>query len=374
MRLITHIPSLDGLRGVAILLVMALHLSIVRSTNPFDQAVLSLLHSGWAGVDLFFVLSGFLITGILLDARHSERYFRSFYTRRTLRLFPLYYLVIFLSYHVLPRFPEWENRLVGVGAIPPEWTFWLYLSNFAVAEREQFQHGVLFLSWSLAIEEQFYLAWAPVVRFCRSVWLGRLCVLLLFAAPLLRAIASASGASPIEIYVLTPYRADALAAGGWLAWRLRQPNTASLTRHAPWVVVAGAIALVILATWDGRPTWDQPVEQSLGYSFLALTASGLLLCAATRPQTSLWVRFLSAGWLRAIGRYSYCLYLIHTPVMWTMRDLVFNPQRAPVVLGSALPAQLAFWPIAAVPAFFIAWLSWRWFEAPILRLKRYFPY
>ncbi len=134
---------LDGIRGLAILLVMAHHFSIARSTQPLDADLLSLLHTGWVGVDLFFVLSGFLITGILIDARDSERYFVSFYARRTLRIIPLYYLIVFLSYHVLPHFPVWELRLVGQAPIPHEQYFWSFLANFVFAEQDQLQHGIL---------------------------------------------------------------------------------------------------------------------------------------------------------------------------------------------------------------------------------------
>ena len=104
---IAHSPALDGLRGIAILLVLAHHLTLVQPTTAFEASALALLHTGWAGVDLFLVLSGFLITGILLDSRGSDRYFRNFYARRTLRIVPLYYSVVLFSYHVLPRFPTW---------------------------------------------------------------------------------------------------------------------------------------------------------------------------------------------------------------------------------------------------------------------------
>lgn len=351
---------------------MGHHFSVVRSDAPFDAQVLSLLHTGWVGVDLFFVLSGFLITGILLDARDSERYFVSFYTRRTLRIFPLYYLMVFLSYHVLPHFPEWYRRLVGIGEIPPESYFWLFISNFVFAERDQLQHGVLAVAWSLAIEEQFYLLWAAVVWLCPPRWIGPVCVLILVAAPALRAVATALGTSPIQIYVQTPYRMDALAAGAWLAWASRQPVPVSLGRLGPWAVLAGLVGLVL---WDPRDNrWDSWAEQSLGYSFLVLVASGLLMSIHARPRTSWWPRVFSAGWLRSVGRYSYCLYLIHLPVMWTIKDLVFDPTLAPRPLGSALPAQALFWIVVFIPAFAIAWLSWRYLEQPILRLKRFFPY
>lgn len=369
-----HSPPLDGIRGLAILLVMAHHFSIVRSTQPFDADVLSLLHTGWVGVDLFFVLSGFLITGILIDARDSDRYFVSFYARRTLRIIPLYYLIVFLSYHVLPHFPVWELRLVGQGPIPHEQYFWSFLANFVFAEQDQLQHGILAVAWSLAIEEQFYVLWAVAVWVCPPRWLGRVCVVIVCGVPLLRAWAASHDASWVEIYVQTPYRADVLAAGAWLAWRSRQGRVEHLARIAPWAVLLGIAGVVGLTWWDGHSVWDTWGKQSLGYSCLVLAASGALVCAQTGAVRSLWVRVLSASWLRSIGRYSYCLYLIHLPVMWTMKELVFDPTRAPRIGGSAMPGQILFWVVAFIPAYALAWLSWRWFEEPILRLKRYVPY
>ena len=129
-----------------------------------------------------------------------------------------------------------------------------------------------------------------------------------------------------------------------------------------------------LTWWDGHPVWDTWGKQSLGYSFLVLAASGVLVSASARAPESWWVRAFSASWLRRVGRYSYCLYLIHLPVMWTMKELVFDPTRAPRLAGSAMPAQVFFWFVALAPALALASASWRWFEAPILRLKRFFPY
>jgi len=370
----SYLPPLDGIRGLAILLVMAHHFSIVRSTEPFDAGLLALLHTGWVGVDLFFVLSGFLITGILIDARDSERYFVSFYARRTLRIIPLYYLMVFLSYHVLPRFPVWEQRLVGQGDIPHEQYFWLFLANFVFAEQDQLQHGILTVAWSLSIEEQFYLLWAVAVWLCPPRWLGRVCLVVVCGVPLLRAWAASHDASWVEIYVHTPYRADILAAGAWLAWRVRQGRIDHLARVAPWAVLIGVGGVAALTWWDGHPVWDTWGKQSLGYSFLVLAASGVLVSASARAPESWWVRAFSASWLRRVGRYSYCLYLIHLPVMWTMKELVFDPTRAPRLAGSAMPAQVFFWFVALAPALALASASWRWFEAPILRLKRFFPY
>ena len=124
------IPALDGLRGIAIILVMLHHFTYIRPTAGIDGLIGSVLFFCWTGVDLFFVLSGFLITGILLDSRGSERYFATFYARRTLRIFPLYYLVLFVAFVVLPQFPAVNAVLIGSDNSPPQWPYWLYSDEF----------------------------------------------------------------------------------------------------------------------------------------------------------------------------------------------------------------------------------------------------
>lgn len=329
---------------------------------------------GWSGVDLFFVLSGFLITGILIDARGSDRYFTSFYARRTLRIFPLYYLVVFIALIVLPRLPAWYDLLVGPAAPREQLPYWLYLTNFAVASRDAFQHGILDVAWSLAIEEQFYLIWAVVVWLCPPRWLGPLCAALVIGSPIARSIALAQGAHAIDVYVLTPFRADALATGALLAWLLRRGWLETLGRMAPGCTMA-SVGGILLVTWvDGDSWWWGPWMQRAGYSLLAITGGGLLTAALAGGPVGLWSRMLSSGWLRAFGKYSYCLYLIHLPVMRTVRAFVLAPADFPTIAGSPWPGQLLFYGLATVPAFALAWLSWRVFEAPILRLKSRFPY
>src|SRR4051812_39004746 len=107
------IPALDGLRGIAILLVLFHHFTIYRPDRGLDKWLANIPAAGWIGVDVFFVLSGFLITGILLDARDRRHYFRNFYARRALRIFPLYYLVVFVGLILLPKLPDMHTALVG---------------------------------------------------------------------------------------------------------------------------------------------------------------------------------------------------------------------------------------------------------------------
>ena len=368
------IPALDGLRGIAIILVMLHHFTYYRPTAGSDGLIGSVLFFGWSGVDLFFVLSGFLITGILLDTRRSERYFTTFYARRTLRIFPLYYLVLFLALVVLPQFPALHVVVAGeVEFLPPEWPYWVYLTNFSIVERG-WAHGWVDVAWSLAIEEHFYLVWPLVIWLCPPRLVALLCMAILVAEPIARVAARAAMVPSLPIYVLTWFRVDGLALGALLALAQRRGLLPALDRWVPLVVIAGAAGIIACTILGGHTWWWNRRMQQYGYSLIAITAGAMLVSAINRPADCLWPRLLSAGWLRAFGKYSYGLYLIHVPVMRIIREYVFNPEEYERFAMRPWTGQLLFYLAAAAPAFALAWLSWRLFEAPILRLKARFPY
>ena len=368
------IPALDGLRGIAIILVMLHHFTYYRPTAGIDLLIGSVLFFGWTGVDLFFVLSGFLITGILLDSRGSERYFTTFYARRTLRIFPLYYLALFLALVVLPNFPALHTVVAGPIEVPPQWPYWLYLTNFAIADRG-WVHGWVDVAWSLAIEEHFYLVWPLLIWLCPPRLLPLLCVLIIVAEPIARIDArSVDVAASLSVYVLTWFRLDGLAIGALLALAHRRGLLPALDRWVPVVVIAGVAGIIACTILGGHTWWWNRRMQQYGYSIIAITAGAMLVSAVNRPADSLWPRMLSAGWLRAFGKYSYGLYLIHLPVMRIVREYVFNPEEYETLGMGPWIAQVLFYGAAAAPAFALAWLSWRWFEAPILRLKTRFTY
>src|SRR3981081_3459715 len=203
-----RIRGLDGLRGIAILLVMIYHQTVAVGSTPVDRFVGFWTLSGWVGVDLFFVLSGFLITGILYDSRGSTGYFRNFYARRVLRIFPLYYAVVALSLFILPHLPHWKlDSLARING--DELWYWTYLSNFSIGAHSEFRHGILDISWSLAIEEQFYLTWPILVLLLSRRWLVTLCCALFVLALAWRSALIFAGVSPITVAVLTPGRVDA---------------------------------------------------------------------------------------------------------------------------------------------------------------------
>ena len=367
------VPALDGLRGIAIILVLLHHFTYYRPTSGIDLLIGNVVFFCWTGVDLFFVLSGFLITGILLDTRDSERYFTTFYARRTLRIFPLYYLVLFLAFVVLPQFPAVHPVLVGNDNSPPQWPYWLYVTNFSIADGG-WAHGWVDVAWSLAIEEQFYLVWPLLIWLCPPRLFALLCVLILVAEPVARVNARATDVPSLSIYVLPWFRLDGFATGALVALAQRRGLLPSLDRWAPAVVIAGVAGLIAISILGGHTWWWNRRMQQFGYSLIAVTAGAMLVSAINRPADSLWPRMLSAGWLRAFGKYSYCLYLIHAPVMRAVREYVFNPEEYETLGIAPWNAQVLFYGAATAPAIALAWLSWRLFEAPILRLKARFPY
>ena len=368
------IPALDGLRGIAILFVMLHHFTLYRPSFGIDAVIGDVLFFFWTGVDLFFVLSGFLITGILLDTRGNQRYFSTFYARRTLRIFPLYYLVLFLALIVLPQFPALHAVLFAQDAsveMPPQWPYWLYMTNFSIVERG-WVHGWVDVAWSLAIEEQFYLVWPLVIWLCPPRVVALLCAVILVAEPIARIDARARDFPPLWLYLFTWYRLDGLAAGALVALALRRGLLPRLDRWVPVVVIAGVVGLILCTIQGGHTWWWNRRMQQYGYSLIAITAAAMLVSAINRPADSLWPRMLSAGWLRAFGKYSYALYLIHLPVMRLVREYVFDPLEYETF--APWSAQVLFYGAAAAPAFALAWLSWRVFEGPILKLKSRFPY
>ena len=374
------IPALDGLRGIAILLVMLHHFTHFEQTTGFDGPIRSVLAFFWIGVDVFFVLSGFLITGILLDTRGSKRYFTTFYARRTLRIFPLYYLVLVLALVVLPNFPAVEGLLDGQAGVPPEervnvpeWPYWLYWTNVSIAERG-WVHGWVDVAWSLAIEEQFYVVWPLVVWLCPPRLVALLCGIILVSEPIARVYARAVDYPVLWMYVLTWYRLDGLAVGALLAVAHRSGLLPRLDRWVPVVVIACVAGLVACAILGGHTWWWNRWMQQYGYSLIAIGAGAMLVSAVAKPAGSLWPRILSVGWLRAFGKHSYGLYLIHLPVMRVVLEYVINPGEYETLGMGRWIAQLLFYTVTTAPAFALAWLSWRLFEEPILRLKTRFTY
>jgi peptidoglycan/LPS O-acetylase OafA/YrhL len=373
-----RIPSLDGLRGVAIILVMIHHFTVIQPATAVEIWFGRVARLGMHGVDLFFVLSGFLITGILLDSKGEQRFLRNFYMRRTLRIFPLYYAVVAFSFLIVPTIlanvPGLANKLSRFQVASHDWVWYVfYCSNFSIGRADAFRHGILDVTWSLAIEEQFYLVWAIVVLFFSGRTLLRICVGAIFGAFVIRCGMWLAGYSWLQIYVLTPGRIDALAWGAALALLMRRrelkPGVISLARKGsliPIVVIALLFSL-------GLMEYSSPVSFTIGYSVVGLLFAQCLVIAVHAPETTIAGKVFASRLLGFFGKYSYAIYLFHLPARAILRDLFFGDKRFRALPGWPLLWQLVFYIVATAAVVPLALLSWNLYEKHFLKLKKYFP-
>jgi peptidoglycan/LPS O-acetylase OafA/YrhL len=376
---------LDGLRGLAILCVVLSHSTFEPGASALNRWLTRLPSEGWVGVDLFFVLSGFLITRILVRERGAANYFRAFYARRFVRIFPLYYALLAIAFWVVPRFDVFEarNDFWVPGASRATAWYWLYLSNLETALRGGFQHRFLGITWSLAIEEQFYLTWPLLVWWLPSRRLVPLCVAVIGVAFLLRCGFVAAGANPYVMFVGTPFRCDALACGALVALlHERDGGWSRLAEPARWILpAAGGVFLALLALFQVAPGFlamrrgvtflSYPLTQTIGYSALAAFGAALLVSVMAAPAESRLRRGFEWRPLRWLGHYSYAIYLVHTPVVAFTNLWIF---RAGDHDWPLLVEQAWFYALVLALSGGVALVSWYALEGPALRLRRYFPY
>lgn len=375
----SHIPILDGIRGLAVALVMVHHFfaDSLPAETAFDHAIFSAMHTGWCGVDLFFVLSGYLITGILYDTKGGRNYFQNFYARRTVRIFPLYYATLFLFFVLMPLVDHPEIQDYVREAEPDQLWFWAYLTNVQVALRGSFYPELIpNLTWSLAIEEQFYLVWPLVVLLASRRTVMRICIGLVVVALGLRVALAANGTKWVVAYVFTPARLDCLAIGAFLALYFRgsyRPNVVVLAKRT---LLLCLILVSAFAAHAGTLDQRNPLIYTLGFTGIALCFGSMLVLAVTaprdKPHGTSARRLVDNGFMRTLGKYSYALYLCHGPVATGVR-LLYHPRRQPLYFGSSIPRTLIYVGLTVLASLAVALLSWHLLEKHFLKLKRFFP-
>ncbi len=361
-----RIAALDGLRGIAVVMVLVFHAgaqSQVQQFGPWSYYASSVIAGGWLGVDLFFVLSGFLITRILLNTSGSSNYFQSFYARRFLRIFPLYWGFLALSFWVLPGTSDspWlrENQL---------W-YWSYLSNWLMYSAEV-QSPELNHFWSLAIEEQFYLFW-PLLLFFLPIKRAKIaCWVLLSACLVARAYFVLLEPKDPRLSFSTFLRLDGLMMGALVAFYVQPGRAVRIAVKTALVISLGALAYLQYS--EGRILLG-----SLNVSLFGLAAANIcfaclvFLCVHRDRRIS---QLFDQTILKVLGKYSYCIYVVHIAVIQFLKPVFFETF-GPWVRGGPdfLLFRVVFILCVIALSFVIAVLSWHFFERPILNLRRFFP-
>jgi peptidoglycan/LPS O-acetylase OafA/YrhL len=371
-----HIPALDGVRGLAILVVMVGHFTLgFYPVYGFETAILTVVQTGWWGVDLFFVLSGFLITGILLDAKGSSHYFRNFYVRRVLRIFPLYYGFLFAFFILAPMIRPPVPGGPFEGWRESQGWFWTYMSNYQLLFPKWVRPYPLTHFWTLAVEEQFYLFWPAIVLLTSRKGLIKVCIGCVVGSLVFRMWLHWAGWDPGIAYRITPARLDTLAVGALLAALVRDSSAWQRLRAYPRYVIPAAIATIVALSIPTRGMAQSSIEmQSIGYPTIAILSAALIVISIdpARRVTRL-SRFFQTRLMRILGKYSYALYVFHFPLAIVLQRMGLSILGFPRIAGSSVPGAIAFTLIAVSISLVIALLSWNLYEKHFLRLKRFFP-
>ena len=372
-----RVLALDGVRGLAIIVVMINNIYPPTHGSLPSAAgfVWHLSNLGWVGVDLFFVLSGFLITGILSDTKDGPNYLRNFYGRRIVRIFPLFYAALFVIYFVVPQLLHHPADSVAQ-LHRLKWFEWLYVGNFGYYFIGYPPFPTVHL-WSLAVEEQFYFVWPLIVLLVEREKLKKVCVALIATSVGLSILWMLTSGDEKALYLLTPFRAQGLLLGALMALTLRGPGGArALARWLRPVALACAAPALALMIWTelSRSRLAAAVVGTLGFPLIVFALGGLLLAALGAAPGSRTHSFFTSKTMRFMGRYSYAMYVFHEFVLWGANAFAPWTVSPPKVLGSYVPLGLVVLFGVSGVTIALSLLSWHLYEKQFLKLKRYFPY
>jgi peptidoglycan/LPS O-acetylase OafA/YrhL len=371
-----HVVPLDGLRGLAVLMVMFGHFWLKQQpVGGLQQWTYTFVQNGWVGVDLFFVLSGFLITGILLEAKGSTHYFRNFYARRILRIFPLYWGFLFVYFVILPNIVSLApgSPFAAAPGIQP-W-FWLYALNLLSLVPGAVIPPGLNHFWSLAVEEQFYLIWPAIVFVASIKTLERTCIALVVVAFAFRLFLLTTPYHHTGGYVLLPARIDTLAIGAWLAAIARDASRREVVeRWAPRAFLIALVALAIANLPDLRMFGYRVSMQTVGFPLLAVMAASLIAIGTGNAEKNSRIRrVFSSRILVTAGKYSYAMYVFHLPLVIVLEIAGLHMRTLSGGRPPGILAALGYSVLMSIATFLVAVASWHLYEKHFLKLKRLFP-
>lgn len=358
----SRISALDGFRGLAILMVTVYRFAEVSLTSDVVGHLPSkLFFIGASGVDFFFVLSGFLITGILLDAKmRSGSYFGRFYYRRSLRIFPLYFAMLFAFFVILPWTFGDQEVISQLRGDPIH--LWLYTMNLQMAWLNDFCYGPFNHFWSLAVEEQYYLVWPIVVFFLQPRTLLRLCTTLLVVLTTTRIGFSLAELGPVAEKVFTLFRLDGLLLGSMAAILIREMP--SWQRHVAAYRWAGAVLLLLFVSTLPLGSNDFTIR----FTIVSGVAVALLLATLSAGPTSWEKRLLDNPPMRSLGKYSYAMYMFQLPMIPMFAPWI-SPDLLTLQIGSPLLGGVAYVVVMFFLTYALAICSWYGFEVWFLTLR-----
>jgi peptidoglycan/LPS O-acetylase OafA/YrhL len=355
-----RIQEIDGLRGIAILLVVSFHYvnnQLVLSESFAGKLLCKITSFGWVGVDLFFVLSGFLIGTILIRYKGNPHYFKTFYIRRFVRILPNYFLFLLVALVIgsLPFFAD--NYMLSGNQTVPMWSYFAFVHNFYMASLQNMGNDVLSITWSIGVEEQFYLFFPLFVYFLRLYLLPYFLAMIIVIAVVLRMQYD----HWIPGYVLLTSRMDALAMGIWVAYLKETSWLQSLTRTRLNILVACMLLDIVLCGGLYAVYGDLGAFK---HTLFALFFSGCVILALVKaPYYSAVLRNHVLIW---VGTISYSLYLFHYFILALFHHFIGN--KAGVILANTTDLVITI--LALLTSFAVAWLVYKLLETPMVRLGK----
>lgn len=363
-----RIPEIDGLRGIAILLVIVWHYlnnQMIYSDSLISVIFKQLTSIFWSGVDLFFVLSGFLIGGILLKNKGRQNYFKTFYIRRFFRIFPLYYSFLILYTVLLFSIPHLNKILPALfNESLQQLPFYLYFQNFLMESKQSLGSGWQSITWSLAIEEQFYLLLPFLIFITKKKFIYIPLIIILILAPLFRYFYSGNWFS---MYLLFQCRMDSLITGVLIALLFENEKLIDKFKRAEYLIysVFALLFCGMLAVSFGY----QFIPGYLVYSWINFFYGMLILITVLFKENKL-NRFLRNGWLGKIGLVSYGIYLSHLIInyffIWILEKFGFVTESDFQVVVIAI--------VTFILTFIFSYISYSFFEKKLIQTGHKFSY
>jgi peptidoglycan/LPS O-acetylase OafA/YrhL len=362
----SRITELDGLRGVAIFMVMSFHYinnQLHEATTVPARVLYKLTSYGWVGVDLFFVLSGYLIGSILIANSYSQNLFTTFYVRRIARIFPTYYLLV-ICFLVMTSLPSLNaNDFLTGNRVLPDWSYLTFTNNIYMAWLNNMGNKAMSISWSIAIEEQFYLIFPLVIYLLRKTrYLPAVLIVAIVAAPVFRSMF----AGWIAPYVLLMCRMDSIAAGALVAYCGINYDLGDVVRKYRFHLLGALLGLIGVC---GMAYYLFHDIGSVRHTLFAFCFAIILLFSLTMKKWVL-IALLRNKWLVFVGTISYSLYLFHYLVLGLTHQLMSGNAD----IGMHNSRDLMVTVIAFVISILLASLLYKFVEKPIMKYGKRFSY